>query len=87
MSRGELPAQNRRRNAYAIRITKHWRRSSAPVQGSHSQGSPRIRHPENNSIPIGRGPAQFNAFYPQCSGQDLGPLNRDLIARALRIES
>jgi hypothetical protein len=32
--RGELQAQNRRRNAYAIRITKHWRRSSAPIPGS-----------------------------------------------------
>ena len=27
--------------------------------------------PKNNSIPIDTGPAQFNAFYPQCSGQNL----------------
>jgi hypothetical protein len=29
-----------------------------------------IRQGKNNSIPIDRGPAQFNAFYPQCSGHD-----------------
>jgi hypothetical protein len=29
-----------------------------------------IPETENNSIPIDPGPAQFNAFYPQCSGHD-----------------
>jgi hypothetical protein len=32
---------------------------------------------ENNSIPIEHGPAQFNAFYPQCSGQKLGLFHQD----------
>ena len=33
--------------------------------------------PKNNSIPIDHGPAQFNAFYPQCSGQKLGSLHKN----------
>ena len=34
--------------------------------------NPRV---ENDSIPIEHGPAQFNAFYPQCSAQNLASLH------------
>ena len=34
-----------------------------------SMSSLRKPKPENNSIPIDYGPAQFNAFYPKCSGR------------------
>ena len=33
--------------------------------------APHTPKPKNDSIPIAHGPAQFNAFYPQCSGRDL----------------
>jgi hypothetical protein len=71
MSKGASPAQKRRRQAYSTRITKHRRRYRTLVRSSDVPNLPRLRQPENNSIPIEPGPAQFNAFYPQCSGQDL----------------
>jgi hypothetical protein len=47
----------------------------------------RIPEAENNSIPIDPGPAQFNAFYPQCSGHEFASFPEQLNAGALRIES
>ena len=41
----------------------------------------------NYSIPIEHGPAQFNAFYPQCSGTRFAASLRLFTAGALRIES
>jgi hypothetical protein len=72
MSKGALPTQKRHRHAYSIRITKHWERPSPFVWTPAVMGSPRIWQPENHSTPIEPGPAQFNAFYPQCSGQKRG---------------
>jgi hypothetical protein len=45
--------------------------SHAPlrVDSSHDQKT------KNNSIPIDSGPAQFNAFYPPCSGPKSVPLS------------
>ena len=70
--KGALPTQKRYRNACSIRITKHWERPSALVRTPEVLGSSLIWQPENHSIPIEPGPAQFNAFYPQCSGQKRG---------------
>ncbi len=72
-----LPTQKRPRIACSTRITKHRRRYPALTRASEVPGLPRIRQPENNSIPIEHGPAQFNAFYPQCSGQNLGSSHED----------
>jgi hypothetical protein len=49
----------------------------SPSPASQPSGSPRIWQPENYSIPIDRVPAQFNAFYPQCSGQKLGSFHHN----------
>jgi hypothetical protein len=39
--------------------------------------STQLQKPEKHSIPIGFGPAQFNAFYPQCSGPNFRPPRQD----------
>jgi hypothetical protein len=39
--------------------------------------------PEKHSIPIERPPAQFNAFYPQCSGSGFGPSSEGLSRRSI----
>jgi hypothetical protein len=74
--KGAFPAQKRRRKVCSTRITRHRRRYPALVRASDVASLPHTREPENYSIPIDRGPAQFNAFYPPCSGLDLGSFHR-----------
>jgi hypothetical protein len=77
MSKGALPTQKRRRKGCSTRITEHRRRYPTLVRASDVPGLLHTGEPENHSIPIDRGPAQFNAFYPPCSGQDLGSFHQN----------
>ena len=52
----------------STRITKCMQRCSDLANAWMRSELPRIPEAETNSIPIDPGPAQFNAFYPQCSG-------------------
>jgi len=64
-------AKKRRRATCSIPITERPRRHPYLVRALDAPHLPYAPEAENNSIPIDPGPAQFNAFYPQCSGHAL----------------
>ena len=57
-------------------------RTLALVPGSDALACPHSGRQKNNSIPIDPSPAQFNAFYPQCSGQYRGSLHESFDRRS-----
>ncbi len=70
---GELCLTGASRAKVSLNLRQISTRSQVHITGFYFVRTARLRHnpeAENNSIPIDPGPAQFNAFYPQCSGQD-----------------